>query len=340
MPERIFSLARRLRVDTMEIVDACQVLGIRTDRKLTTSLTAMKDSEVALIEEFFAKKSAEEAEAENTESVAPELQSEPANESVGLETSAQNVEEDEEDEDNGAETSVEAQNNDEESDEPETPNERVVEQPRVTPVDKEVEKPRASKRARAKTTEPDEPLRDCEILIGVCGGIAAYKAVELTSLLVKAGAKPTVVMTEAATRLVAPRTFEAISNRPVATSMWSDNMAHPHIELARQAKIFCVAPATANVMAKAACGLADDLMTSTILAFDGALIFAPAMNSVMWNKPATQRNRATLEADGATIVGPESGRLSCGEEGVGRMVEPNEILRAIEQAARELAKIA
>ena len=117
-------------------------------------------------------------------------------------------------------------------------------------------------------------------------------------------------------------------------------MAHPHIELARQAKIFCVAPATANVMAKAACGLADDLMTSTILAFDGALIFAPAMNSVMWNKPATQRNRATLEADGATIVGPESGRLSCGEEGVGRMVEPNEILRAIEQAARELAKIA
>ncbi len=185
-------------------------------------------------------------------------------------------------------------------------------------------------------TTDESCLSGCEILLGVCGGIAAYKSAELTSLLVKRGAKPTVIMTDAATKLVAPKTFEALTKRPVALSMWEQNHIHPHIELARQAEIFCVAPATANIMAKAACGLADDLMSATILAFSGKLIFAPAMNSVMWKKNATQRNYRLLLEDGVEFVGPASGRLSCGEEGVGRMSEPSVILLAIEKAVVEL----
>lgn len=175
-----------------------------------------------------------------------------------------------------------------------------------------------------------------DVLLGVCGGIAAYKAASLTSALVQAGATVAVVMTEEATKLVAPKTFEALTRRPVATSMWDANLPHPHVELARQAEVFCVVPATANIMAKAACGLADDLMSATILAFSGKLIFAPAMNSVMWKKNATQRNYRLLLEDGVEFVGPASGRLSCGEEGVGRMSEPSDILLAIEKAVVEL----
>ncbi|MBR2005507.1 MAG: phosphopantothenoylcysteine decarboxylase [Thermoguttaceae bacterium] len=173
-----------------------------------------------------------------------------------------------------------------------------------------------------------------EILLGVCGGIAAYKAAVLTSLARKAGLGVTVIMTEAATKLIAPKTFEALSSRPVATTMWGPNLVHPHIELARQADVFCVAPATANTMAKAAAGFADNLMTSTILAFTGTLIYAPAMNAAMWEKPATQRNLRQLIADGATVVGPETGRFSCGEAGVGRMAEPEAIFEAIVAALR------
>ena len=173
-----------------------------------------------------------------------------------------------------------------------------------------------------------------EVLLGVCGGIAAYKAAALTSLARKAGLAVTVLMTEAATKLVAPKTFEALSSRPVATTMWGPNLAHPHIELARQADVFCVAPATANTMAKAAVGFADNLMTATILAFTGTLIYAPAMNAAMWGKAATQRNLRQLIEDGATIVGPEIGRFSCGEAGVGRMAEPETIFNAILAALR------
>ncbi len=173
-----------------------------------------------------------------------------------------------------------------------------------------------------------------ELLLGVCGGIAAYKAAALTSLARKAGLGVTVIMTEAATKLVAPKTFEALSSRPVATSMWGPNLAHPHIELARQADVFCVAPATANTMAKAAAGFADNLTSATILAFTGTMIYAPAMNAAMWEKPATQRNLRRLIEDGATIVGPETGRFSCGEAGVGRMAEPEAIFDAILTALR------
>jgi len=173
-----------------------------------------------------------------------------------------------------------------------------------------------------------------EILLGVCGGIAAYKAAVLTSLARKAGLGVTAIMTEAATKLIAPKTFEALTGRPVATTMWGPNLVHPHIELARQADVFCVAPATANTMAKAAAGFADNLMTSTILAFTGTLIYAPAMNAAMWEKPATQRNLRQLIEDGATVVGPETGRFSCGEAGVGRMAEPETIFEAIVAALR------
>lgn len=178
-------------------------------------------------------------------------------------------------------------------------------------------------------------VRGKEVLLGVCGGIAAYKAACLTSLLVKNGAGVTVVMTDEAAKLVAPKTFEALTRRNVAFSMWESNLVHPHIELARQADVFCVAPATANIMAKAANGLADDLMSTTILAFDGKLLMAPAMNSVMWNKPATQRNVERLKEDGVVMLGPEVGRLSCGESGAGRMISPEEIFDAIADALED-----
>ena len=177
-------------------------------------------------------------------------------------------------------------------------------------------------------------LEGRDVLLGVCAGIAAYKTAALASSLVQAGAVVTVVMTEEATKLVAPKTFEALTRRPVAISMWDANFAHPHVELARQADVFCIAPATANIMAKAAAGIADDLMSATILAFDGALLMAPAMNAAMWKKPATQRNVRRLVEDGVTMIGPDDGRLSCGESGVGRMSSPETIFEAIAKAAR------
>ena len=175
-------------------------------------------------------------------------------------------------------------------------------------------------------------LNGRDVLLGVCGGIAAYKSAALASALVQAGAIATVVMTEEATKLVAPKTFEALTRRPVAISMWDANLPHPHIELARQADVLCVAPATANVLATVAAGIADDLLTTTILAFGGTTIMAPAMNSVMWGKPATQRNVRRLVEDGIVLVGPETGRLSCGESGAGRMASPEKIFDAIVKA--------
>ena len=142
------------------------------------------------------------------------------------------------------------------------------------------------------------------LVIGVTGGIAAYKTAALVSRLVQAGATVTVVMTQAATRLVGPKTFEALTGRPVRTDMWGPG-AHPHIELA-----------------KAACGLADDLLSTLLLAFSGPIVLAPAMNSRMWEKPAVQRNVEQLRADGFLLVDPEEGYLSCGAVGMGRMASP------------------
>ncbi len=178
-----------------------------------------------------------------------------------------------------------------------------------------------------------------EILLGVTGGIAAYKSAMIVSRLVQHGHGVTVVMTDSATELVSPKTFEALSGRPVRTSVFPsylqsgrcDDLIHAHIELARRATLFCIAPATANILAKAAHGIADDLVSTLILSFDGPLFFAPAMNSAMWSKPAVQRNIRQLCEDGANMIGPESGRLSCGETGTGRMAEPEKIVDVIQR---------
>ncbi len=167
-----------------------------------------------------------------------------------------------------------------------------------------------------------------ELLIGVTGGIAAFKTAALVSRLVQAGAGVTVVMTRAATELIGPKTFEALSGRPVGTGLFEDS-PHPHIELGSNAELFCIAPATANLLAKAAHGLADDLLSTTLLAFDGPIVMAPAMNTRMWEKPPVQRNVKQLKTDGIIMVDPEEGYLSCGEYGGGRMASPEKIFEVI-----------
>jgi phosphopantothenoylcysteine synthetase/decarboxylase len=183
-------------------------------------------------------------------------------------------------------------------------------------------------------------LKDLNILLGVTGGIAAYKAVDLASKLTTAGANVRTVMTESACQLVGPKSFEAVTGSPVFTSLWSEpgppTQGHQmsHIALADWAQIVVVAPATADIIAKVANGICDDLV-STVLCTCWATptLFAPAMNTRMWENPATQRNVQTLRATGVRMVGPASGRLACGTEGMGRMAEPQGILAAIEQMA-------
>jgi phosphopantothenoylcysteine decarboxylase len=170
-----------------------------------------------------------------------------------------------------------------------------------------------------------------EILIGVTGGIAAYKSAALVSDLVQSGLGVTVVMSRCAQKFVGPATFRALTGRRVATRSFEsdDHPLGPHIELARQAELLCVAPATANFLAHAACGLADDLLSTLLLSFTGPVILAPAMNKEMWTKAAVQRNIDQLRDDGYHIVGPAEGWQSCRERGVGRMAEPAEIAAAI-----------
>ena len=181
-------------------------------------------------------------------------------------------------------------------------------------------------------------LRDRNILLGVTGGVAAYKAVDLASKLTQAGARVRTVMTESACQLVGPKSFEAVTGAPVFTSLWSDPQDHQmsHIALADWEQIVVVAPATADIMAKVAHGICDDLL-STVLCTCWATpaLFAPAMNARMWDNPATQRNAETLRAMGVRMVGPGAGHLACGTEGLGRMAEPQEILAAIEEMAGE-----
>ncbi len=168
-----------------------------------------------------------------------------------------------------------------------------------------------------------------EVLFGVTGGIAAYKSAIIVSQLRQRGCAVRVVMTQSATELVAPKTFEALSGQPVATEIFDHDECHTHIELARSADVFCVAPATANILGKAANGIADDLLSTLLLSFDGPLIMAPAMNTAMWRKAVVQRNIQQLQADGVILIGPETGHLSCGEEGMGRMADPTVIMEAI-----------
>ncbi|MBE5527957.1 phosphopantothenate synthase [Laribacter hongkongensis] len=164
-------------------------------------------------------------------------------------------------------------------------------------------------------------------LVGVTGGVAAYKTCELVRLLVKAGHTVDVVMTEAATRFVGPTTFQALSGRPVFLSQWDErpSNAMAHIELTRRADAFLIAPATADMLAKLAHGLCDDLVSTLAAARTCPLIVAPAMNKQMWDNPPNQRNVTRLQADGVTVFGPGSGAQACGETGDGRMLEPEDL---------------
>ena len=176
-------------------------------------------------------------------------------------------------------------------------------------------------------------MQDREILIGVTGGIAAYKTAALVSKLVQSGAGVSVVMTRSAKRFVGRATFEALTGRPVYTRVFDDPY-HPlgaHIQVAERAELLCVAPATADFLAKAALGLADDLLSTLYLSRTCPVLLAPAMNSAMWEKPSVQRNLKQVEADGAIIIDPESGWLSCRQIGAGRMAEPETIQQAIER---------
>lgn len=178
-------------------------------------------------------------------------------------------------------------------------------------------------------------MRGRRVLVGVGGGIAAYKVVQLVSHLVQQGADVDVVMTRAATRFVGPVTFQAITHRPVHvdlfdTASWQDGEM-PHVELATAADVCVVAPATADLLARLAHGLANDLVTTALLALRCPLILAPAMDAGMYGHPATQANVALLRSRGAHVVGPEAGHLASGRSGLGRMSEPERILEAIEQ---------
>ena len=176
-----------------------------------------------------------------------------------------------------------------------------------------------------------QSLLNKKIVLGISGGIAAYKTPELARQLMQEGASVQVVMTEAATQFVTPVTMQALTGNPVFTSQWdssvSNNMAH--IELSRSADAIVIAPASADLMAKLSLGLADDLLSTLCLARDCPLLLAPAMNKQMWEHAATQRSVERLNKDGVTLLGPASGFQACGEVGMGRMLEPFEIAEQV-----------
>ena len=169
-----------------------------------------------------------------------------------------------------------------------------------------------------------------KIVVGVTGGIAAYKACDLVSRLKKRGAQVRVVLTEHACQFVQPLTFETLSGNPAYTDSFDRKYEIGHVALAKWADLLLIAPATANCMAKMACGIADDLLSTTCLAVRCPVLVAPAMNSAMWRNPATQANLALLRSRGLRFVGPEAGHLACGDDDVGRMSEPEQIVEAVE----------
>jgi len=174
--------------------------------------------------------------------------------------------------------------------------------------------------------------RPKRILLGVTGGVAAYKSAELTRLFVKAGYDVQVVMTEAATRFVTPATFQALSGRPVFTDLWDNRIDNhmAHIDLPRGADLILVAPASADFLFKVAHGAANDLLSTLCSARDCPLLVAPAMNRQMWENPPNLRNVALLRQDGVTVLGPDEGDQACGETGFGRMLEPEALFDYVE----------
>jgi phosphopantothenoylcysteine decarboxylase/phosphopantothenate--cysteine ligase len=184
------------------------------------------------------------------------------------------------------------------------------------------------------------PLAGRRVLLGVTGGIAAYKACSLTRLLTQSRAVVQVVMTRSAERFVGPATFAALSGRPAYTDLWEEPGSVLHVRLAHEADVAVVAPATANVIAKLAFGIADDLLSSALLEAACPLVVAPAMHTGMWEHEATRTNVRTLEARGARMVGPVTGALAHGDEGMGRLAEPEDIFAAVEDVlarGRDLA---
>lgn len=181
------------------------------------------------------------------------------------------------------------------------------------------------------TISTNTNIRRKKLVLGITGGIAAYKAAELVRLLVKAEIDVQVVMTTAACQFITPVTMQALSGKPVFIDMWDSSISNgmPHIELSREADAILIAPASADFLAKLVHGRADDLLSTLCLARDCPLLVAPAMNKQMWEAPATQRNIAQLSADGVTILGPESGVQACGETGLGRMLEAETLLAHI-----------
>jgi phosphopantothenoylcysteine decarboxylase / phosphopantothenate---cysteine ligase len=181
------------------------------------------------------------------------------------------------------------------------------------------------------TPEPSAPF----IVLGVAGGVAAYKSVELTRLLVEAGYHVAPVLTPDATRFVGAATFSAVASEPTRTSLFSDTITPiPHTYLGQHADLVVVAPATAHLIARYALGLADDLLTATLLATRAPVLLCPAMHTEMWEQPSVQEHLATLRRRGVLVLGPASGHLAGGDDGPGRLAEPAEIAEAIERIVR------
>ena len=177
------------------------------------------------------------------------------------------------------------------------------------------------------------------VLLGVTGSIAAYKSAELVRLLKECGAEVRVILTDSAEKFITPLTLETLSGNPVGSSLWETrSMGTHHIAEARWAEVAVIAPASANSIARLAHGFANDLLSAEILAFQGKVLIAPAMNPVMWENPATQANVATLRGRGFQWVSPEAGKMACGEVGVGRMAEPLAILEKVAELFYEEKK--
>ena len=191
----------------------------------------------------------------------------------------------------------------------------------------------------------EQKLDGVKIVLGVSGGISAYKAIDLASKLTANGAEVRTVLTENALHLVGAKSFEAVTGGPVRTSMWStgcltaeqEEFRIGHINLADWADVVVVAPATANILGKFANGICDDLLSTMLCAcWAKPMFFAPAMNDKMWDNPAVQENVKFAERIGVKMIGPRQGRLACGTEGIGRMAEPQEILEAVEKISAGL----
>jgi phosphopantothenoylcysteine decarboxylase/phosphopantothenate--cysteine ligase len=190
-----------------------------------------------------------------------------------------------------------------------------------------------NERETSSPADTGQVLAGREVIVAVCGGIAAYKVADLVSKLVQRGAGVTVVMTESATKFVTPLTFQTLSGRMVRTSTWDlpDSSDVQHIDLTEKADLMVVAPATANIIAKAATGICDELVSTMINAAACPVVFCPAMNNLMWTNPITQENVQKLTRLGYRFIGPEEGWLACRNTGLGRMSEAGSILEAVTQ---------